>query len=161
MQPTFTLTEQSAFGSQYSWRLKDSEIRFRGSGDYEGLVLRRIPASDEQIASFFAALELIQVWEWRTDYNPNDIGFSVDDGSAWAFSAVFGERNCHCSGENAYPSFTDPKQTTMYGGRFALLQTAMYDCFGIDAYIHQAKLFAERQAKESGEQAAAPDHDGD
>ena len=56
MQRTFTLTEQSAFGSQYSWRLKDSEIRFRGSGDFEGLVTRRIPASDAQIESSFQRL---------------------------------------------------------------------------------------------------------
>ena len=35
MQRTFTLAEQSAFGSQYSWRLKDSEIRFHGAGDFD------------------------------------------------------------------------------------------------------------------------------
>lgn len=145
MPPSFTLTEQFAFGSQYSWRLKDSEIRFRGSGDYDGLVLGRIPASDVQVASFLAALELIQVGEWRNDYNPDEIGVEVCDGSAWAFSAEIEGRNFHCSGANGYPSFINPKQTTTNRGRFALLQAAFYDCFAIDAYIHQAKCFAKRE----------------
>jgi hypothetical protein len=52
MQLTFTLTEQHAFGSQYSWWLKESEIRFRGTGDFERLVTQRIPASAAQIEEF-------------------------------------------------------------------------------------------------------------
>jgi hypothetical protein len=84
MQRTFTLTEQSAFGSRYSWRLKDSEIRFRGTGDFERLVTRRIPASDTQVDDFFSAIDLIQVWDWRSDYDPSDVGASVDDGSSWS-----------------------------------------------------------------------------
>lgn len=156
MQPSFTLTEQFAFGSQYSWRLKESEIRFRGSGDYERLVLQRIPASAEQIASFCSALELIQVWEWRNDYDPNDIGFEVMDGSSWAFSASFEGRNCRCGGSNGYPSFADPKQTTTDRGRFALLRAAMYDCFGIEGYIYQAKRFAEFETQQNGEQGVVP-----
>ena len=161
MQQTFSLTEQSAFGSQYSWRLKESEIRFRGSGDYEGLVLQRIPASEEQIASFRAALDMIQVWDWRDDYDPNDIGYSVADGSAWTFSATLGERSCRCGGVNGYPAFNDPQQTTTDRGRLALLQAALYDCFGIEAYIHQAKLFAARQARQRSEQVAPPERDGE
>lgn len=157
MQPSFTLSEQFAFGSEYSWRLKESEIRFRGSGDYERLVLRRIPVSDEQIASFFAALELIQVWDWRSDYGPTDCGFTVCDGSAWSFSASFGGRSCRCGGENAYPSFSNAKQTTIDRGRFALLQAAMYDCFRIDGFVHEAKMFAERQSQRSGEQGVPPE----
>jgi hypothetical protein len=161
MHPSFTLTEQFAFGSRYSWRLKESEIRFRGSGDYERLVLRRIPASEEQIASFFSALRLIQVWDWRDDYNPNDIGCEVEDGSSWTFLASMGPGQCRCGGVNAYPSFADPKRTTTDRGRFALLCAAMYDCFGIDGYIHQAKGFAELSTQQPGEQGVPPDSSGD
>ena len=149
MPPSFTITEQFAFGSQYSWRLKGSEVRFRGSGDYERLVLQRIPASDKQITSFFCALEMIQVWDWRDGYNPNDIGWEVSDGSSWTFSASYGVRCCRCGGENAYPSFVDPKQTTTDLGRFALLIAAMYDCFHIDGYIHQAKNLAKMSEQQS------------
>ncbi len=151
MTPSFTLSEQFAFGSQYSWRLKESEIRFRGSGEYERLVLQRIPASTEQIATFFSALELLHVWLWRSDYNPMEVGFEVLDGSEWTFSASMGSRNCQCGGGNAYPSYADPQQTTLDRGRFGLLRAAMYDCFGIDGYIRQAKRFAELEMQKKGE----------
>src|SRR5262245_57015145 len=151
MQPTFTLTEQCAFGSQYSWRLKDSEIRFRGSGDYERLVTRRIPVSEAQVEKFFCALELIQVCDCRFDYDPCDVGVTVGDGSSWSFIASDGRRECRCGGANAYPSFADPKLTTTDRGRFALLHAAMYDCFGIEGYIQQARLFAEVSRQRSGE----------
>ena len=157
MQPSFTLTEEFSFGSQYSWRLKASEIRFRGSGDYERLVLQRIPASSEQIGSFFSALELMQVWDWRSDYRPTDIGFEVMDGSSWTFSASSEKRNCRCGGSNGYPSYADPLQTTMDHGRFALLRAAMYDCFGIDGYIYQAKRLAELEVRKQGEQVIQRD----
>lgn len=153
MQPSFTLTEQFAFGSAYSWRLKEGEIRFRGSGHYEGLVLQRIPASDRQIASFVAALDLIEVWDWRNNYDPEDIGYTVLDGSTWSFTASFGTRECRCSGANGYPSFADPQQTTTDRGRFALLHAALIDCFGIEVYMHMAKRFAERQAQQGDESA--------
>lgn len=159
MQPSFTLSEQFAFGSQYSWRLKESEIRFRGSGDFERRVLQRIPASAEQVASFRAALELLHVWDWRNDYDPYDVGLGVCDGSSWAFSAMFGERSCICGGSNGYPSFADPKQTTTDRGRFALLCCAMYDCFGIEGYIDQAKRFAELESRQSGEKGVAQEQE--
>jgi hypothetical protein len=155
MQPSFTLTEQSAFGSGYSWRLKESEIRFRGSGNYERLVTRRIPASDAQIEEFFSALDLIQVWGWRSDYDPGDVGVTVEDGSSWSFVASGGSRECRCGGVNAYPSFADPKQTTVDRGRFALLHAAMYDCFGIEDYIQEAKLSAEASRQRFSEPGAS------
>jgi hypothetical protein len=151
MQLTFTLTEHSASGSRYSWRLKESEIRFRGSGDYEGLVTRRIPAWDAQVQEFFSALELIQVWDWRSDYDPSDVGVIVEDGSSWSFIASDGLRECRCGGVNAYPRFANPKLTTTDRGRFALLHAAMYDCFGIEGYIQQTRLFREVSRQRSGE----------
>jgi hypothetical protein len=159
MRPSFTLTEQSAFGSGYSWRLKESEIRFRGTGDFEHLVRRRIPASEEQIASFLAALDLIRVWDWRSDYDPSDFTATVEDGSSWSFVASIGARQCRCGGVNAYPSFADPKVTTADRGRFALLHAAMYDCFGIEGYIHEAQLFGV-STRRSGEPDATADGGG-
>ena len=157
MPSSFTLTEQFAFGSQYSWRLKDSEIRFRGSGEYEQLVLQRIPASADQIAAFFSALDLLQVWNWRNDYDPAEVGFAVLDGSEWTFSASSGSHNCQSGGCNAYPSYADPKQTAIDRGRFALLRAAMYDCFGVDGYIYKAKRSGELQSQEQGEQSGEPE----
>lgn len=156
MQAVFALSEHFAFGSRYSWRLKESEIRFRGSGEYERLVLQRIPARVEQIDSFFAALELLQVWDWRSDYDPGDVGFAVMDGSAWSFSASFEERHCRCGGCNGYPSYADPKHTTIDRGRFTLLLAAMHDCFGLEGYIHQARRLAELDAQKRGDRGVPP-----
>jgi hypothetical protein len=160
MQPSFTLTEEFAFGSMYSWRLKESEIRFRGTGDYERLVMRRIPASEKRIELFFSALDLIQVWEWRSDYDPSDFGAMVDDGSSWTFVAAIGPRKCRCGGMNAYPSFADPKKTTADRGRFALLHAAMYDCFRIEDYVHEARRFDEVSRQRPREPGAAADGGG-
>lgn len=153
--PSFTLTEQFALGSMYSWRLKESEIRFHGTGRYEHLVMRRIPASDEQIASFVAALDLLQVWDWRNDYHPRDVGFETLDGSSWTFSASLGSRTCSSGGENGCPCFSAPRQTTLGRGRFSLLIAALYDCFQIEAYIHQAKQFRELEQKNANQVAEA------
>ncbi|MCA9115716.1 MAG: hypothetical protein KDA79_11575 [Planctomycetaceae bacterium] len=149
LQTTFTLTEQFAFGSHYSWRLKESEIRFRGSGEFAQLVIRRIPASDAQVEEFFAAVEFLQVREWRSDYHPGDINQEVLDGSSWSFTASVHGLECCCGGENAYPSFADPEFTTTGRGRFGLLHAAMYDCFEIESYIRQARLLAEATKQRS------------
>jgi hypothetical protein len=144
MLRAFTISVQTAItSSQYSWRLKDSEIRFRGSGEYAQLVTRRIPASDKQVDDFFAAIELIQVWDWRSDYHPNDVGLEVFDGSVWSFMASDGARECRCGGVNAYPSFADPNVSTTNRGRFAMLHAAFYDCFGISSYVQEARQIAE------------------
>src|SRR5436190_16714719 len=130
---TFTLNERLALGGEYTWRLKDSEIRFRGSRRFASLVDRRIPARAEQIASFRDALDWLEVWSWRDDYAPEDVGWSVLDGSAWSFAASFGDRQCKCAGVNGYPSFGDPTQTTTERGRLACLIAAMYECFHVEA----------------------------
>ncbi len=84
MANSFTLQEDFALGGGFSWRLKDSEIRYRGSGTYSQLVNRRIPACDDQIANFIEALNLLDVWSWRDDYDPEDVGFVTMGGSYFA-----------------------------------------------------------------------------
>jgi len=149
MHPQFTLTNTHSRGGHfYSWRLKEGEIRFRGRGEYEGLVLQRIPASAEGIAEFHSALDLVSVWTWRNDYKPGDVDMACLDGSYWTFTASFGSYSCDAAGENAYPSIADPKQTTIDNcGRFKLLEAAFYDVFNIESYIllakHHAKLAAD------------------
>lgn len=148
MLPTFALAEVFAFGSQYTWRLKESEIRFRGSGDFERLVMHRIPATAERIEAFFSALDLLQVWDWRNNYDPGDAGYAVMDGSSWTFTASFEGRECRSGGVNAYPAFANPIQTAALDrGRFGLLCASLYDCFAIDLYIQQAKRFIELEVK--------------
>lgn len=150
MPPSFTLTEVFAFGDSFEWRLKDSQIRFRGKGQYTQLVNQRIPAGADQIANLRAALNLLDVWAWRDDYDPRDIGWTVLDGSWWTFSCKIGEQTHKCGGNNAFPSFHDPLQTTADRGRYAMLTAAIYACFGIDTYIHSAQHHRQRANQNDG-----------
>ncbi len=138
MEASFTLTERFSLGGEYTWRLKDSEIRFRGSRQFAQLVNQRIPAASERIEAFRDALDLLNVWSWRNDYAPEDVGWTTMDGSAWSFAASIGDRQCQCGGTNGYPSFADTSLTTTVLGRFACLVAAMYACFDIQAFIHIA-----------------------
>jgi hypothetical protein len=150
MAPTFTLSEQFALGGDFTWRLKDAEIRYRGSGEHAQIVNQRIPANDERIAAFKDALDLLDVWSWRSDYDPDDVGFMTDDGSSWSFAASIGDQQCKCGGVNAYPSFRDASQTTLDGGRYAMLLAAMYACFDIDTYVHIANHQRKQQTQTNG-----------
>src|SRR5690242_3620227 len=79
--PSFELIERGAFGDSRSWRLKESQIRFRGriSENVPMPAVQPIPAHNEQIARFVSALDFLGVWDWRADYNPMECGYCVDD----------------------------------------------------------------------------------
>lgn len=144
IDPTFELGENQELIGQYSWRLKEGELRYRGSKKYAGLINRRIPVSQIQLDSFFAALNLLDVWIWRDDYNPIDVGMQILDGGQWWFRASLNDRECQSGGWNAFPSYSDPTTTSLTAQRFALLRACLYDSFDIDVYIRQAQIH-ERQ----------------
>jgi len=150
MTTSFTLQEEFALGGGFTWRLKESEIRYRGSGKYSQLLNQRIPASDQRIADFIDALTLLDVWSWRNDYDPEDVGFVTMDGSSWRFAIRIDDRECECGGRNAYPAFRNPRQTTTDRGRYAMLLAAMYACFDIETYIHIANHQRQREAQSDG-----------
>jgi hypothetical protein len=141
MEYSFSLSEQFALstGGSFHWRLKDQEIRFRGTGPYSELVHQRIPAHDYQIISFHDALNLLDVWSWKESYQTIDTDYQVMDGSSWSFTATFSNQTCKTSGGNAYPSYLDVNKTVLERERYGLLIAALYDCFNIETYIHIAK----------------------
>ena len=67
-------------------------------------VRQRIPASPEQVASFCAALDKLEVWESRDDYHPQDLSADVWDGTVWSFKASLARKTCDCGGSNGHPS---------------------------------------------------------
>jgi hypothetical protein len=143
MNATFEISQSFCLGGEYSWRLKDAEIRYRGTREFKELIVGRIPAPEWQVERFVAALDLLDVWNWRNNYQPDDIGHLVLDGGWWSFNAVIGVRSIKAAGVNAYPSYADPQQTTTDEARFRLLCAALYDCFYIDGAIRSAKRQAE------------------
>ncbi len=130
------------------YRLKDGELRYRGTGEFASLIMRRIPANAEQIQRFKAALDLLDVWRWRDDYKPRDVNLVVENGGSWWFTAKLEDQECSCGGCNAFPSYGDAAQTALDGERFTLLLAALYDMFSIAGYIHQAQHRQDHQDAE-------------
>ena len=131
--PWFELCEQHAFTGSTSWRLKDGHIRYRGR-DGRGEphpAAQPVSAPKERIESFIAALEFLDVWNWRSDYNPTDCGWVTMDGMSWTFTGSIDGREIDAGGENAYPSFTDAAQTSTAHERYAFLVFAFHRSFGI------------------------------
>lgn len=139
IDPCFELGFSLELGGQYSWRLKEGELRYRGTREFAGLIEGRIPVSDGQIERFVAALDLLDTWNWRDDYHPQDVQMAVMDGGHWWFKAKLHDRVCHSAGENAYPSYHDPRQTTLNPERFDLLRAGLYETFQIEHFIYQAR----------------------
>lgn len=137
--PCFELGFSLELGGQYSWRLKEGELRYRGIREFAGLIEGRIPVSDGQIERFVAALDLLDSWNWRDDYHPQDVQMEVMDGGHWWFKAKLHDRVCNTAGENAYPSYHDPRQTTLNPERFELLRAGLYEAFQIEHFIYQAR----------------------
>ena len=125
---SFELGEHLFLIGEYSWRLKDGELRYRGKGEFAHEVLGRIPVTDAQIERFTDALDLLQVWEWRDDYDPEDIEIGcansltwvIEDGGAWWFKARLNERTCRCAGGSAFPSYADHRVSSLSRGAFCI-----------------------------------------
>lgn len=137
---SFDISERYELGEHaWSWRLKEQEIRFRGAGRYSQLVSQRIPASESQVDSIIHAFDLLQVWQWRSDYDPQDVDVAVCDGSSWTFNVAFNGKTHRAAGFNAYPSFADPAETSLSRDRFDLHVAAIYSTFNIDYYIERSR----------------------
>ena len=152
---SFELGEHLVFIGEYSWRLKDGELRYRGKGEFAHEVLGRIPVTDAQIERFTDALGLLQVWEWRDDYDPEDIEIGwansltwvIEDGRAWWFKARLNERTCRSQAEMRFRRMRITACHRLAAERFALLRTAFHETFAIDVYIQRARCFQERASQ--------------
>ena len=130
--PVFQLAESTTWVGSYSWRLEDGELRYRGSDGFCDPSITRIPVIDEQLAEFFAALDLLGVWDWKPRYSSLDIDRVVEDGNSWSIKVRVAGRRCDTLGHEGYPGFTNPTQTVTAPnlGRFGLLVNAFQSIFG-------------------------------
>jgi hypothetical protein len=118
--------ESRTFTSRFLWRLEGKQIRFRGENGVGQPFppLEPIPVDNKQIVKFVAALDLLDVWSWKPNYDPSECGYSVCDGMSWSFKASIGDRGCSAGGDNAYPSFADHQKASLDSERYALLVVA-------------------------------------
>lgn len=148
MLDSFTLTVQNERRGDYTWRLKDSQFRYRGSGSFTGLIAQRIPVSETKLVTFCEVLDLLEVTKWQSVYKETDSGWiTLGYPDIWSFAASIAGRECCCRGYNAYPSYSDVTVAITERGRFGLLIAAMYECFQIDSYIYLATQQRERNVE--------------
>lgn len=136
----FELIEEAAFSGTTSLRLKGNHIKFRATnGNGNPLPARQpIPARNKQIDRLVAALDFLDVWNWKPNYDPIECGYTVGDGMSWSFSASIGGRECKTGGTNAFPSFLNPQTASLDTERYAFLVFAIRSAFSIDEH---EKLF--------------------
>lgn len=152
----FELGEFWFFGGEYSWRLKDGELRYRGTESFKDLIIGRIPVTANRVQKFASALDLLAVWSWRDDYDPQDLGHVCMDGGYWWFKAEINGRSIRARGANSYPSYEDARLTSCDEERFGLLKTALYEAFTIDGFIEMARRQAERAKQIESERESKP-----
>lgn len=133
--PRFELGEIMFKFGYYSWRLKDGQIRYRVTGSFRGIIIEPIASDEFKLKRFVAALDLLDVWNWKSLYSTDDTDCLVFDGGVWWFKADFSGRSCNTKGKNAYPGFDDPQNTVLSKERFSLLCASFYDVFAIESFI--------------------------
>lgn len=135
----FCLEEKLVFSGSFSWRLKGNHIRFRGTNG-EGVPMaprQPVPARNIWLDQFVAALDFLDVWNWKPDYDPTECGVTVCDGKSWSFSASIAGKECKTGGYNAFPSFEDVQKTSLKEERYGFLVMAIKSAFEIDEFTKQ------------------------
>ncbi len=66
----------------------------------------------EQWLAFWKRAHQIQVWSWKTSYDPQDIGKVVFDGASWHLVLKYRGREIDTGGSNAGPKPGQPQKTT-------------------------------------------------
>lgn len=135
---SFKLEDNPVFGKRTSLRLKCNHIKFRGT-EGEGAPLPKrqpLPARNIQLDRLVAALDFLDVWNWKPKYDTSELGGKVYDGRSWSFSASIAGRECNTGGDNAYPSFEDAQKTSYKAERYAFLIMAVKSAFAIDEFAN-------------------------
>ena len=71
---------------------------------------------------FWRFCEFIQIWQWKTEYNPADVGLIFRDGITWTLDLAYDKsKRIRVNGNNVYPSFNNPRTSVVTMDRFGLL----------------------------------------
>ncbi|MFN3149159.1 hypothetical protein [Bremerella sp.] len=94
--------------------------------DKSGLVpALQVKVDDDHLGQFVEVVDFLEVWSWNSHYDPEECGTRIFGGTSWSLSVKMDGRNCHASGENAYPSFADVNKTSLREERFGMLVAAL------------------------------------
>jgi hypothetical protein len=83
-------------GSAYAVELQGQTLRYTRDA-----TTRRIAPTQQQWRAFRRALDDVNVWRWRADYDA-----SVTDGTSWSLKIEYADHTLDTKGHNAYPDHT-------------------------------------------------------
>jgi hypothetical protein len=69
--------------------------------------------TDAQWRQFRKALDDMDVWSWKSSYEPSDVGEVVMDGEGWILAIGYPDRSVSSSGANAGPDPKDYRKTVL------------------------------------------------
>lgn len=85
----------------------------------------QVKVDDDQLGQFVDVVEFLEVWSWKSHYQPTECGTRIFGGTSWSLTVNANERECQASGENAYPSFADVNKASLSEERFSMLVAAI------------------------------------
>jgi hypothetical protein len=110
----------------YSITLIDDKVQYR-LDDFINSTVEIINPSAQQWLEFHAALNKMQVWNWKRKY-PN---MGCCDGLQWKFEVAYDNKKIKCVGDNNYPLENgDPSGCSEYSKEFKCLVKAIKKLIG-------------------------------
>jgi hypothetical protein len=147
------LTETGSWtGILFDLMIDSGTAIFTGKDIYRGRFPDRMTLRSETIEQLEGALMLLEVFDWRTTYQPEDVGSTVDDGGSWSLDASNRGRSVSSRGDNASPSYRSANETTLHEERYGLLREATFEAlrFSVPFGFKPNKLEAEQASGGNG-----------
>ena len=121
------LTETSAWtGNLFDLRVDSGVATFAGTDIYAGRFPETTTLRPETLQQLDGALTMLDAFDWRETYRPEDVGSTVDDGGSWSIDASNRGRSVSSTGHNAWPSYRSTDITALHEERYGLLREAIF-----------------------------------
>lgn len=111
-----------------SGNLLVDEVHFVGKR--QTIRRRQRTPSDDDWMLFWKAVQFLDVWSWKREYSPEDIGRRVVDGICWKVELKYDGRVMSSQGCNAYPAFESVQMTSTESERFDFLVHSIENLIG-------------------------------
>jgi hypothetical protein len=85
----------------------------------------QVTPSKEHWEAFWKAVDFLDVWHWRPQYDTRELGVGVRDGKGWKLQMQQLDHYVATGGANAYPSFSSIDRPSLDEERFGLFLFAL------------------------------------
>ena len=143
------LTETSAWtGNLLDLRIDAGVATFSGSDIHAERFPETLTLRLETLEQLDGALTMLEVFDWRDAYRPEDVGSTVDDGGSWSIDVSNHGRSISSKGDNAWPSYKSADVTALHQERYGLLREAIFED------LHFSVPFGFRPNRQESEQVS-------